>query len=46
MRALRDTNILVGHLTGDPPGHARRATAFFAGDNELILTDLVLAELV
>jgi predicted nucleic acid-binding protein len=46
MRALLDTNILVRHLTGDPPGQARRATIFLAGDDELILTDLVLAELV
>ena len=46
MRALLDTNILVRHLTGDPPGQARRATAFLAGDDELVLTDLVMAELV
>ena len=46
MRALLDTNVLVRHLTGDPPAQAQRATALFAGDDELILTDLVLAELV
>jgi predicted nucleic acid-binding protein len=46
MRALLDTNILVRHLTGDPPAQARRATAFLAGDDELILTDLIVAELV
>ena len=46
MRALLDTNVLVRHLTGDPPSQARRATAFLAGDHELLLTDLVLAELV
>lgn len=46
MRGLLDTNLLVRHLTGEPPGQARRATAFLAGDHELILTDLVLAELV
>jgi predicted nucleic acid-binding protein len=46
MRALVDTNVLVRHLTGDPPRQAHRATAFLAGQNELILTDLVLAELV
>lgn len=46
MRALLDTNILVRHLTGHPPRQARRATAFLAGDDELVLTDLVMAELV
>ncbi len=45
MRALLDTNILVRHLTGEPPAQARRATALLAGD-ELVLSDLVLAELV
>lgn len=46
MRAFVDTNVLVRHLTGDPPAQARRATAFLAGRHTLILTDLVLAELV
>lgn len=46
MRALLDTNILVRHLTGEPPTQAHRATALLAGDNQLILTDLVMAELV
>ena len=46
MRALLDTNILVRHLTGDPPAQARRATAFLRGSDELVLTDLVVAELV
>ena len=46
MRALLDTNILVRHLTGEPPAQARRATAFLAGDDDLILTDLITAELV
>jgi predicted nucleic acid-binding protein len=46
MRALLDTNVLVRHLTGDPPGQARRATALLARDDELVLTDLVMAELV
>ncbi len=46
MRALLDTNLLVRHLTGDPPGQARRATAFLAADHELMLTDLVMAELI
>ena len=46
MRALVDTNVLVRHLTGDPPSQARRATAFLRGPHELVLMDLVLAELV
>jgi predicted nucleic-acid-binding protein len=46
VRALLDTNILVRHLTGDPPLQASRATAFLRGSHELILTDLVLAEMV
>jgi predicted nucleic-acid-binding protein len=44
--ALLDTNIIVRHLTGDPPSQASRATAFLRGSHELILTDLVLAEMV
>src|SRR5205085_7477145 len=40
------TNILVRHLTGEPPAQARRATALLAGDVELILSDLITAELV
>lgn len=46
MRALLDTNILVRHLTHDPPAMAARATAFLAADHLLVLTDVVLAELV
>lgn len=46
MRALLDTNVLVRHLTGDPPAQSKRATAFLRDSHELILTDLVLAEMV
>lgn len=46
MRALLDTNVLVRHLTGEPSAQARRATALLAGDDELILSDLIMAELV
>jgi len=46
VRALVDTNVLVRHLTGDPPAQATRATAFLRDSHELILTDLVLAEMV
>jgi predicted nucleic acid-binding protein len=46
VRAFLDTNVLVRHLTGDPPAQARRASALLAGRHTLILTDLVFAELV
>jgi len=46
VRALVDTNVLVRHLTGDPSGQAKRATVFLRDSHELILTDLVLAEMV
>ena len=46
MPAFVDTNVLVRHLTGDPPPMARRATAFLATADELLLADLVVAELV
>ena len=46
MKALLDTNILIRHLTGDPPAQAKRATAYLGADHELILPDLVLAEMV
>jgi len=43
-----DTNVLVRHLTGDPPAMARRATRFLAAatPGELLLADLALAEVV
>jgi predicted nucleic-acid-binding protein len=44
--AFVDTNILVRHLTGDPPAMAKRATAFLASQQELYLADLVVAETV
>jgi predicted nucleic acid-binding protein len=44
--AFIDTNILVRHLTGDPPEQAARATKFLAEADELLLADLVAAELV
>ena len=46
MSAFVDTNVLVRHLTGDPPSLAERATAFIASELELYLTDLVVAETV
>jgi predicted nucleic acid-binding protein len=44
--AFVDTNILVRHLTGDPPEQAARATKFLAKADELLLADLVVAEVV
>ncbi|MEN3283387.1 MAG: hypothetical protein V7607_4527 [Solirubrobacteraceae bacterium] len=46
MSAFIDTNIIVRHLTGDPPGQARRAGTFLAQAEELLLTDLVAAEVI
>lgn len=46
MRAHLDTNVLVCHLTGDPPAQAQRATRLLANAEELLLEDLVVAELV
>ncbi len=46
LSAFLDTNVLIRHLTGDPPAQARRATAFLAAADELLLPDLILAEVV
>ena len=46
MSAFVDTNILVRHLTGDPPALAARATAYLATAEELYLADLIVAETV
>jgi predicted nucleic acid-binding protein len=46
LTAFVDTNILIRHLTGDPPAQARRASLFLARADELLLTDLVVAEVV
>lgn len=46
MSAFVDTNVLVRHLTGDPPAMAARATAYLQSERELLLTDLVAAETV
>jgi predicted nucleic acid-binding protein len=46
LTAFVDTNVLVRHLTGDPPDLAERATAFLAQAEELLLADLFVAELV
>lgn len=46
MSAFVDTNILVRHLTADPPDLARRATAFLAEATELYLADVIVAEAI
>ena len=46
VRAFVDTDILVRHLTGDPPELVARATRFLAEADQLLLTDLALAEMV
>lgn len=46
MSAFVDTNILIRHLTGDPPDQAARATRFLAETDELLVADLVVAEVV
>jgi predicted nucleic acid-binding protein len=44
--AFVDTNILVRHLTGDPPDLAARATAYLQLETQLLLTDVNAAETV
>ncbi len=44
--AFVDTNVLIRHLTGDPPELAVRATAYLREATELLLTDLVVSETV
>ena len=46
MTAFVDTNVLIRHLTGDPPDMAARATAFLTAADELLLPDLIVAEVV
>lgn len=46
MSAFLDANVLIRHLTGDPPTQARRATAFLERADELLLADLIVAEVV
>jgi predicted nucleic acid-binding protein len=44
--AFLDTNVLIRHLVGDPPAQARRASAFLATAEELLVPDLIVAEVV
>jgi predicted nucleic acid-binding protein len=44
--AVVDTNVLIRHLTGDPPGQAARATRLLAEADQLLLPDPIVAEVV
>ena len=44
MTAFVDTNVLIRHLTGDPPVQARLATRYLDRAEQLLLPDLILAE--
>ena len=46
MIAFVDTNVLVRHLTGDPPEQAARATGLLSRAGQLLLPDLIMAEVV
>lgn len=44
MTAFVDTNVLIRHLTGDPPAQAPMATRYLDQASQLLLPDLILAE--
>jgi len=44
--AFVDTNVLIRHLTGDPPAMAAKATALLREASQLFLADLILAETI
>ncbi len=44
MTAFVDTNVLIRHLTGDPPEQALQATRYLEEADQLLLPDLILAE--
>jgi predicted nucleic-acid-binding protein len=46
LSAFLDTNVLIRHLTGDPPAQARRAGAYLASADELLVPDLIVADVV
>jgi len=41
-----DSNVVIRHLTGEPPDQAARATAALRAAERLLLVDLVAAEIV
>ena len=46
LTAFLDTNVVIRHLTGDPPAQAARASAALASGESLLLGDVVFAECV
>jgi predicted nucleic acid-binding protein len=44
--AFVDTNVLIRHLTGDPADMAARASKYLSSEQQLLLSDLVVAETV
>jgi predicted nucleic-acid-binding protein len=44
--AFIDTNVLIRHLTGDPPEQAARAACLLSRAGQLLLPDLIVAEVV
>jgi predicted nucleic-acid-binding protein len=44
--AFIDTDVLIRHLTGDPSEQAARATRLLSDADQLLLPDLVVAEVV
>jgi predicted nucleic-acid-binding protein len=44
--AYLDTNVIIRHLTGDPPELAEVATALLADVERLVLVDVIVAECV
>jgi predicted nucleic-acid-binding protein len=44
--AFVDTNVLVRHLTGDPPEMAAAATEYLHSECRLLVADLIVAETV
>jgi predicted nucleic acid-binding protein len=44
LTAFVDTNVLVRHLTGDPPAQAAQATRYLQQADELLLPDLTVAD--
>jgi predicted nucleic acid-binding protein len=44
LTAYVDTNVFVRHLTGDPPEQAAAASRYLAAADELLLEDVIVAE--
>jgi predicted nucleic-acid-binding protein len=44
--AFVDTNVLTRHLTGEPPGQAAQVTRLLSQAGQLLLPDLIVAEVV